>query len=326
MKQQHAVPRKHLLATALLLAMTSPVMAQDATPTQDTKSETATKDDPKDLDKVTVVGIRGALMRAQDMKRDADTHIDAISATDISALPDVSVLEALQRIAGISIERFAAKEDPDHFSTEGSGVTLRGLPNTRSEFNGRDTFSANSGRGLSFQDVPPELIGSVEVFKNQTADMIEGGISGSINLNTRKPLDTKPKLLQFSAQANYGDLEGKITPSFSGLYSNVWEVAGGRVGFLASLAHSDLDFRSDGAQFGAHVEQGAGSGRYAPINAGIRTTSTNRKRDGLGLVLQFENADRTFDITGEYLRSDSDTSWVEYALVVATAISGPAQV
>lgn len=323
MKQQHAVPRKHLLATALLLAMTSPVMAQDATPTQDTKSETATKDDPKDLDKVTVVGIRGALMRAQDMKRDADTHIDAISATDISALPDVSVLEALQRIAGISIERFAAKEDPDHFSTEGSGVTLRGLPNTRSEFNGRDTFSANSGRGLSFQDVPPELIGSVEVFKNQTADMIEGGISGSINLNTRKPLDTKPKSLQFSAQANYGDLEGKITPSFSGLYSNVWEVAGGRVGFLASLAHSDLDFRSDGAQFGAHVEQGAGSGRYAPINAGIRTTSTNRKRDGLGLVLQFENADRTFDITGEYLRSDSDTSWVEYAFFSDDAGSSP---
>ena len=85
MKQQHAVPRKHLLATALLLAMTSPVMAQDATPTQDTKSETATKDDPKDLDKVTVVGIRGALMRAQDMKRDAVTHIDAISAVVISA-------------------------------------------------------------------------------------------------------------------------------------------------------------------------------------------------------------------------------------------------
>ena len=130
---------------------TPPVMAQDATPTQDTKSETATKDDPKDLDKVTVVGIRASLMRAQDMKRDADTHIDAISAVDISALPDVSVLEALQRIAGISIERFAAKEDPDHFSTEGSGVTLRGLPNTRSEFNGRDTFSANSGRGLSFR-------------------------------------------------------------------------------------------------------------------------------------------------------------------------------
>ncbi|HOZ23841.1 MAG TPA: hypothetical protein PLI83_03540 [Thermomonas sp.] len=67
MKQQHAVPRKHLLATALLLAMTSPVMAQDATPTQDTKSETGTKDDPKDLDKVTVVGIRGALMRTHDM-------------------------------------------------------------------------------------------------------------------------------------------------------------------------------------------------------------------------------------------------------------------
>jgi hypothetical protein len=29
-------------------------------------------------------------------------------------------------------------------------------------------------------------MGSVEVFKNQTADMIEGGIAGTVNLNTRK--------------------------------------------------------------------------------------------------------------------------------------------
>jgi TonB-dependent receptor len=321
--------RRAVLTLCIGAALQAPVWAQEAASeaARDDASEEgrdeADRDEAKKLDAVTVTGIRGALMRAQDLKRDADTHIDAISAVDISALPDVSVLEALQRVPGISIERFAAKDDPDHFSTEGSGVTLRGLPNTRSEFNGRDSFSANSGRGLSFQDVPPELIGSVEVYKNQTADMIEGGISGSINLNTRKPLDSDSRLLQFSGHANYGDLESEVTPSFSGLYSNVWETGGGRIGLLASLAHSDLDFRSDGAQFGAHVEQGAGSGRYAPINAGIRTTSTNRKRDGASLALQYENADRTFDFTGEYVRSDSDTSWVEYAFFSDDAGSSP---
>ncbi|MGQ0801794.1 MAG: TonB-dependent receptor [Pseudomarimonas sp.] len=320
--------RRAILTLCIGAALHSPVWAQEAAADADpdSASEARTEaelEEAKELDTVNVTGIRASLMRAQDMKRDADTHIDAISATDISALPDVSVLEALQRIPGISIERFAAKDDPDHFSTEGSGVTLRGLPNTRSEFNGRDTFSANSGRGLSFQDVPPELIGSVEVFKNQTADMVEGGISGTINLNTRKPLDSDSRLLQFSGQANYGDLEEEVTPSFSGLFSNVWDMGGGRFGLLASLSHSDLDFRSDGAQFGAHVEQGAGSGRYAPINAGIRTTSTNRKRDGASLALQFENADRTFDFTGEYVRSDSDTSWVEYAFFSDDAGSSP---
>jgi len=109
--------------------------------------------DDEVIEEVTVYGVRSALKTAQDIKKNADTHVDAISASDINALPDVSVLEALQRVPGISIERFAAPTDPDHFSTEGSGVTLRGLPNTRSEVNGRDTFSANSGRGLSFQDI-----------------------------------------------------------------------------------------------------------------------------------------------------------------------------
>ncbi|MFY2763838.1 TonB-dependent receptor [Arenimonas sp. MALMAid1274] len=306
--------RRALLALCISAALHAPVWAQETTAEAEAeKAKEAESEEVTTLDAIEVTGIRASLIRAQDMKRDADTHIDAISAVDISALPDVSVLEALQRIPGISIERFAAKDDPDHFSTEGSGVTLRGLPNTRSEFNGRDTFSANSGRGLSFQDVPPELIGSVEVFKNQTADMVEGGISGTINLNTRKPLDSGSRLLQFTGQANYGDLASEVTPSFSGLFSNVWDVGGGRFGLLASLSHSDLDFRSDGAQFGAHVEQGQGSGLYAPINAGIRTTSTNRKRDGASLALQYQNADRTFDITGEYVRSDSDSKWVEYA-------------
>jgi iron complex outermembrane receptor protein len=322
-----AIYRRAALAMCIAAALQSPVWAQEtpADESEDEKSEQAKPEtqDATKLDEIVVSGIRGSLMRAQDIKRDADTHVDAISAVDISALPDVSVLEALQRIPGISIERFAAKDDPDHFSTEGSGVTLRGLPNTRSEFNGRDTFSANSGRGLSFQDVPPELIGSVEVFKNQTADMVEGGISGTINLNTRKPLDSASQLLQVSAQANVGDLEDSVTPSISGLYSNVWDVAGGQMGFLASLSHSDLDFRSDGAQFGPHVEQGENSGRYAPINAGIRTTSTNRQRDGAALVMQYQNDDRTFDVTGEYVRSDSDTQWVEYAFFSDDAGGSP---
>ncbi len=275
-----------------------------------TEAETSAIEDEA-LEEVTVYGVRSSLKTAQDIKRNADTHVDAISASDIGALPDVSVLEALQRVPGVSIERFAAPTDPDHFSTEGSGVTLRGLPNTRSEFNGRDTFSADSGRGLSFQDVSPELLGSVEIFKNQTADMIEGGISGTINLNTRKPFDSDGRVLNFSAQANYGDLEEELTPSLSGLYSDRWNVSNGEVGVLLSYANSDLDFRSDGAQFGFHNQDS--QGRFVPINGGIRTTSTNRKREGISAAVQFENTEKTFSALAEYIRSDSETDWLERA-------------
>src|SRR6478735_5761224 len=118
MKQQHAVPRKHLLATALLLAMTSPVMAQDAAATQDPKAETATQDDAKDLDTVVVVGIRGSLQSAMNLKRDSQGVVDGIVAEDIGKFPDTNLAESLQRISGVSIDRSIG---------EGSKVTVRGV-------------------------------------------------------------------------------------------------------------------------------------------------------------------------------------------------------
>src|SRR5688572_14978184 len=128
------------------------------------------------LEEIVVTGSKVNVMDAQEMKRDADTMMDAISADQIGLLPDRSALDAMQRLPGVAIERFASPNDPDHYSVEGSDIILRGMTQTRSEFNGRDSFSANTGRGLSYQDIPPELLGSIQVFKNQTADMIEGGI------------------------------------------------------------------------------------------------------------------------------------------------------
>jgi len=79
-------------------------------------------------EEVFVTGARANIADAAELKREAGTHVDAISAKDIGSLPDASVLEAIQRIPGISIERFAASDDPDRFSVEGSGLNLRGLP------------------------------------------------------------------------------------------------------------------------------------------------------------------------------------------------------
>lgn len=140
---------------------------------QDTSPSATVEDDVEVID---VRGIRTSLIKAKESKREGDTFIDAITASDNGALPDRSVLEAMQRVPGISIARFAATNDPEHFGVEGSGAVIRSLSATRSEFNGRDSFTANSGRGLSFQDVPPELMGSVRVYKNQSAELIEGAL------------------------------------------------------------------------------------------------------------------------------------------------------
>ena len=152
-----------VLGAALLQPGTAFAQDQAAQPDQtkpisETTSPQAATSDTVPSNAIIVTGIRRALQNAAQRKRNADTVVDSITATDIGAFPDKSVAEALQRIPGITVDRIAAHGDVSHFSAEPSGVIIRGLPQVRSEFNGRDIFSANSSRGLSWSDVTPELL------------------------------------------------------------------------------------------------------------------------------------------------------------------------
>jgi iron complex outermembrane recepter protein len=234
--QRGRVFKKSMLAMCVM-AIGAPSLAQDEA-----------------VEEIVVTGARANLQSAQEIKKNATTFVDSISAEDIGALPDRSVLEAMSRIPGISIERFAGKDDPDHFSTEGSGVVIRGMTATRSEFNGRDSFTANSGRGLSFQDVPPELMGGVDVYKNQSADLIEGGIGGTVSLRTRKPFDSPDRVLAFNADYSVGDMTNEWTPTVSGLFSDQWDTSAGTFGALLNLARSEGASTSNGIQSDAYLQ------------------------------------------------------------------------
>jgi len=57
-------------------------------------------------DEIVITGIRQSLKEARDLKRDADTAVDSITASDVGSLPDLSVAEALSRIPGVVAQRF----------------------------------------------------------------------------------------------------------------------------------------------------------------------------------------------------------------------------
>ena len=301
--------------------------------------------DDVSIEEIVVTGIRGSLSSAQAMKENADTFVDGVTAQDIGALPDRSVAEALQRLPGVNIGRFKKTTDPDRFSVEGADVIIRGLPFVRSELNGRDVFSATGGTVLSFNDVSPELLGSVLVYKNATADMIDGGIAGTVNLITRKPLDTDGLRLAGSAEMNYGDLAEEATPTITFLGSNSWETAGGRFGLQAGYATSNLKTRSDASQVTdpcyrdasltggcirvAPVDSGGVGGAlnftpdtFPPANtvivpkgAGVRTTGYDRDREAFSLVGQWESNDGGLLVTAEYLRAEYNQHVDEYAML-----------
>jgi TonB-dependent receptor len=292
----------------------------------------AGQDEPKGDADIVVTGIRQSLKTAQALKKNSEIVSDSISAEDIGALPDRSVTEALQRVPGVAISRFAAGVDPDHFSVEGSGVVVRGLTYTRSELNGRDTFTANNGRGLSFADVPSELLAGVDVFKSPTADMVEGGIAGTVNLRTRVPFDQKGFLVAGSLEMNYGDLIHDSKPTGSILVSDRWQTGIGEIGLMGSFVRSELVSRSNGLQIsnwgqrtmhadGTLGQPPAGAGDkivYIPRGAAIRAQDTDRTRYGYSAAAQWRSNDESMTATFQFLRSDSRETWTEHAVEIAT--------
>lgn len=296
------------------LALEAPAFAQNA-------PGATGSDADSNIQQVVITGIRASLQNAQAIKREADVFVDSVTAEDLGALPDRSVTEALQRIPGVSINRFAAGNDPDHFSAEGSGVVVRGLNAVRSELNGRDTFSANNGRYLSFSDVPPELLGGVDVYKNQSADMIEGGLAGTVNLRTLTPFDRKGRVFAISAEANYGDFAEAWSPTGSALFSDRWQTDAGEFGLMVNGVYSKLETRSDGIQassFRERTDLVPGDTIWAPEGAAFRSQNTERERTGAAFAAQWANPDDTMRATLQFLRSDASVSWTEFASEIAT--------
>jgi iron complex outermembrane receptor protein len=163
------------------------------------------------LEEVVVTGIRRSLDFSADIKRESDQVVDAITAQDIGLFSDNNIGEALARVPGVLLEREAG---------EGYRVSIRGLgPRfVRTTVNGRTALSASGGetgngddaRGYTFNIMPSEVISKAQVSKSTQAREIEGGIGGTVDLVTNRPLDFKPRGDDFyvsgALRATYNDL------------------------------------------------------------------------------------------------------------------------
>ena len=290
------------------------------------------------LEEVIVVGVRRSMESSQVIKRDSDTFVDSVTATDIGAFPDKSVAEALQRVPGITVSRLQSNDDSTHFSAEPAGVLVRGLTFVRTELNGRDAFSADGYRGLNFNDISPELMAGVDVYKNQTAEMVEGGIAGTVNLRTRLPLDPPDRVFSFTGRANYGDRSEDTTYEGSSVYSNTWQTDVGRFGAMANLAYSHVKTQTEGVimqRIGAFCSGGYGdaAGRavvaadgsipctstpyggsdwqYLPSQVNFSEVLYDRERRGSSAALQFESLDKRVVASLQYMDSQYDNAWLE---------------
>jgi iron complex outermembrane receptor protein len=168
---------------------------------------------------IVVTGFRRSLDNANKIKRDSAIISDTIAAEDIGKYPDNNIAESLQRVTGVQITRFRG---------EGSAISIRGLSPSfvSTQVNGHQIVSGG-GRAFNFLDLSPDFVSAVEVQKSPTAEMEDGGLSGTVNILTPQPLNT-----------------GKTTISgrLEGVYNANREKAGPRASVIGTWVNQDRTF------------------------------------------------------------------------------------
>ncbi len=249
MKQLRVAPKRTLLTSALLLALSQPLYAQNVPAAEAGRRTASADEEAKTLDAVVVQGIRGSLTSSMNLKRDSQGVVDGIVAEEIGKFPDTNLAESLQRISGVSIDRTLG---------EGSKVTVRGIgPDYNMVLlNGRQmpTSGNANGAGVSnsrafdFANIASDAISSVEVYKTSRANVPPGGIGATINIRTARPLESEP-VINVGLKAVYDDsnnnipksLQGHdITPEISGIFSQTY--ADGTFGVALTGSYQERDF------------------------------------------------------------------------------------
>lgn len=260
-----------------------PAGAQEKTADQIPVAQPAA-DAPVVLDAFVVSGVRASLMSAQEVKRNSLQLVDSVVAEDIGKFPDNTVADALQRIPGIQVAR-----DNGEVNT----VLIRGLPNLGTTVNGHEIFTG-TGRGVSLQDIPAELVAGIDVYKSNAPDQIEGGIAGLIDIRLRRPFDYQGFKLAGGGRAIFGKYADKSSWIGSALVSNRWKLpGGGEFGALLSISNSRYHFK-DQRVFNFLWENVPSGGITPgvpnielPVTAGSLLVPGDRKRPALNLSLQW---------------------------------------
>jgi TonB-dependent receptor len=195
------------------------------------------------VEEVVVTGIRQSLQSAVQVKKNTMEVVDSIRAEDIGKLPDPNVAETLTRIPGIQGYRYGGEGASPVGA--GSGLTIRGLSGqTASQVDGRSYFTAG-GSEFNIEGAIPGMIAGLDVYKNPSAEHIEGGIGGLIDIRTRRPLDLPKASGSVAVSGRYNDMAKSWQPEYFGLASHKWDVGDGEMGLLLGANYQKSWNRSD---------------------------------------------------------------------------------
>lgn len=280
---------KHSALSLALAVVLAPTLAS-AQSTQSTTTPAATA--ATNLDTVQVTGIRRGIENAIAVKQDATSVVEAISAEDIGKLPDVSIAESISRLPGLAAQRVAGRAQV---------ISVRGLsPDFATTLlNGREVVSTGDNRGVEFDQYPSELVNGVTVYKTPDAALVGQGLSGTIDMQTARPLSFGERVIAVSGRYQKSSLgrAANVDPygnRFSASYID--QFLDKTLGIAIGYAHSDMPIQEN--QVGLyepwtteHTDKGerpgVGAGTYFSDGIKALRRTGNNKRDGVMATIQF---------------------------------------
>jgi TonB-dependent receptor len=267
-----------LLSTSSLVAVcsiASPALAQ--TPPPEPPATAQQSPAPTEENAIVVTGLRRSLQSARNIKRNSEQIVDAVVAEDIGKLPDITVSDTAARIPGIQVERNGG---------EASRVLLRGLDRTyyTTTYNGREIFTAET-RSVALQDFPAGAIAAVEAFKTSTANLVEPGLAGLINVRSRRPFDFKGFEVAGSVWGVWGNQARDFKPQGQILVTDRWRVGEGEMGALINFSYTRLHYQDSVRRHGFFIADLAGF--RSPDFPEIRYFEGDRWRPSVNGALQW---------------------------------------
>ena len=268
-------------------APTSPAVQSPDAPVSEQASETPVTDQSTG-DEIVVTGLRASLERAQALKKNNSSVIEAVSAEDIGKLPQYSVADSLGRLTGVAGERRAGRV---------SGISVRGF---REDFvgttlNGRELIGIGDNRGVEYDLYPAEIVGSAVVYKTPDAGLTAMGVGGTVDIRTVRPLERRRALIanatfeqngQKSRNPDFKDSGHRLAVSYIDKFAN--DTIG--VALTAATISSPIQdqyFSLWGYDAGA-ITSGPDRGKFVPAGIDISSRSRVLERDTLAAVVQWQ--------------------------------------
>jgi TonB-dependent receptor len=260
---------------------------------------------------IVVTGLRRALQSARNIKRNSDQVVDAIVADDIGKLPDITVSDTAARIPGVMVERSRG---------EASRVLVRGFDNTfyPTTYNSREIFTAET-RSVALQDFPSGAIAAIEAFKTSTANLIEPGIAGPVNVRSRRPFDFKGLEVAGSVWGLYPLESRDLTPNGNILISDRWRVGDGEMGALINFSYTRLHYRDSIRRHAFWIagNLGGAEGGRSPDFPELQINEGERTRPSVNAALQWRPSP-DLELYAEGLwqgyRDDWSDRWMHFPL------------